>query len=57
MSGNVDRRGRNFWDPSWPERGQYIRLWPTRLEIPEWAAFGIVVAVCVALLIVSVVAF
>ena len=54
MSGNVSRRERGPWKP---ERGQLVRLWPTRLAIPEWAAFTLAMAVALALLIVSVVVF
>lgn len=54
MSGEVSRRERPPWKP---ERGQYVRLWPTRIAVPEWAGFTIAMAFCIALLIVALVAF
>lgn len=54
MSGEVNRRERAPWKP---QRGQYIRLWPTSLAVPEWAAFTLAMAVCIALLIIALVAF
>ena len=54
MSGEVDRHERG---PRWPERGEWVRLWPLPVEVPEWAGFSIVMVVLVALLIVSLVAF
>ena len=53
MSGDVSRRERPPWRP---ERGQRVRIIGT-LSIPEWAGFTVAMAVCVALLIVAVVAF
>lgn len=50
--GEVSRRQRPPWKP---ERGQYVRVGP--LAIPEWAGFSIVVAFCVILLVVALVAF
>ena len=54
MSGSVSRKERPPWRP---ERGQYVRVWGTGLAVPEWAAFTIAMAVCVALLLVAVVVF
>jgi hypothetical protein len=50
----IDRRQRPPWKP---QRGELIRVPGTTLAIPEWAGFCIVVAACVALLIVALVAF
>ena len=54
VSGDVSRRERPPWRP---ERGQYVRVWGTSLAVPEWVAFSVTMVVCVALLIVALVAF
>ena len=53
MSGSVSRRERPPWRP---ERGQRVRVIGT-ISVPEWAAFTVAMAFCVALLIVAVVVF
>ena len=54
MSGSVSRKERPPWKP---ERGQHVRIWGTSLAVPEWVAFSVAMAACIALLIVAVVVF
>jgi hypothetical protein len=54
VSGEINRRERPPWRP---ERGQCVRIWGTNVTVPEWAAFTLAMAVCVALLIIALVAF
>jgi hypothetical protein len=49
----IDRRQRPPWKP---ERGQYVRVIGT-VSVPEWAAFTVAMAACIALLIISLVVF
>lgn len=51
---DIERRERAPWKP---ERGQYVRVWGTRIAVPEWAGFTVAMAVCIALLIVALVLF
>ena len=52
--GGVHRRERPPWKP---QRGEVIRIPGTTLAIPAWAGFTVAMAVCVALLIIALVAF
>jgi hypothetical protein len=53
MSGEMSHRERPPWRP---ERGQRVRIIGT-LSVPEWAAFTVAMLVCIALLVVALVAF
>jgi hypothetical protein len=37
-----------------PERGQYVRLWPTRIAVPEWAGFTIAMLFIAAMIALAV---
>ena len=50
----IERRERPPWRPA---RGERIGLPGTTLSIPEWAGFVIVLAVCIALLVIFLTAF